>query len=159
MLKYLKSHNCQTIYIYKDGCCRSKERIRKCFKIRRSTKRLFFEFIYFVLTYVLYICMFVASKNTNLFVDLLILIYETSRSVKKWIYEHKRDTKICKKKVLAKRNLETNHNHNLDLDIPKCYSIYVTNNIEWMLNLALFLMIILLKTQDTLGGVMVSNLD
>ena len=38
-------------YIYKDTY----------FKIRRSTKRfVFFEFIYFVLTYVLYICMFPA---------------------------------------------------------------------------------------------------
>ena len=47
--------------IYKDGCCRSKERIRIYFKIRRSMKRfVFFEFIYFVLTYVLYICMFPA---------------------------------------------------------------------------------------------------
>ena len=43
------------IYIYKDGC-RSKERIRIYFKIRRSTKRfLFFKFIYFVLTYMLYV--------------------------------------------------------------------------------------------------------
>ena len=49
------------IYIYKDGCCRSKERIRIYFKIRRSTKRfVFFEFIYLILTYVLYICMFPA---------------------------------------------------------------------------------------------------
>ena len=49
------------IYIYKDGCCRSKERIRIYIKIRRSTKRLvFFECIYFVLTYVLYICVFPA---------------------------------------------------------------------------------------------------
>ena len=39
------------IYIYKDGCCKSKERIRIDFKIGRSTKRfVFFEFIfYFVL--------------------------------------------------------------------------------------------------------------
>ena len=48
-------------YIYEDGCCRSKERIRIYFKIRSSTKRfVFFEFIYFVLTNVLYICMFPA---------------------------------------------------------------------------------------------------
>ena len=47
------------IYIYKDGCCRSKKRIRLYFRIRRSTKRfVFFKFIYFVLTYVLYTCMF-----------------------------------------------------------------------------------------------------
>ena len=45
--------------IYKDGCCRPKERIRIYFKISRSTKRfVFFKFIYFVLTYRLYICMF-----------------------------------------------------------------------------------------------------
>ena len=44
------------IYIYKDDCCWSKERIRIYNKIGRSTKRfVFFEFIYFVLTYVLYI--------------------------------------------------------------------------------------------------------
>ena len=46
------------IYIYfkYNVCCRSKERIRIYFKIGRSTKRfVFFEFIYFVLTYVLYI--------------------------------------------------------------------------------------------------------
>ena len=43
------------IYIFKDGY-RSKERIRIYFKIGRSTKRfVVFEFIYFVLTYVLYI--------------------------------------------------------------------------------------------------------
>ena len=47
--------------IYKNGCCRSKERIRIYFKIRRYTKRfVYFKFIYFVLTYVLYICMFPA---------------------------------------------------------------------------------------------------
>ena len=47
------------IYIYKDGCWKSKERIRIYFEIKRSTKRfLFFGFIYFVLAYVLYICMF-----------------------------------------------------------------------------------------------------
>ena len=46
------------IYMCKDGCCRSKERMRIYFKIRMSTKRfVFFRFIYFVLTYVLYICM------------------------------------------------------------------------------------------------------
>ena len=39
----------------------SKERIKIYFKIGRSTKRfVFFEFIYFVLTYILYICMFPA---------------------------------------------------------------------------------------------------
>ena len=39
-----------------------KKKIRIYFKIRTSTKRfVFFEFIYFVLTYVLYICMFLAS--------------------------------------------------------------------------------------------------
>ena len=49
------------IYIYKDGCCRSKERIRIYFKIRRSTKRfVFFEFINFVLTYMLYMYIFPA---------------------------------------------------------------------------------------------------
>ena len=49
------------IYIYKDCCCRYKERIRIYFKIRRSTKRfVFFEYTYFVFTYVLYICMFPA---------------------------------------------------------------------------------------------------
>ena len=53
--------NTSRINIFKDGCCRSKERIRMYFKIGRSTKRfVFFEFIYFVLTYVLYICMFPA---------------------------------------------------------------------------------------------------
>ena len=52
------------IYIYEDDCCRSKERIRIYFKVRRTTKRfVFFEFIYFVLTYLfiyiyiyIYIC-------------------------------------------------------------------------------------------------------
>ena len=49
------------IYIYKDSCCRSKERIRIYSKRGRSTKRfVFFEFIYFVLTFVLYMCMFTA---------------------------------------------------------------------------------------------------
>ena len=49
------------ILIYKEGCCRSIERIRIYFKIRRSMRRfVFFEFIYFVLTYVLYICLFLA---------------------------------------------------------------------------------------------------
>ena len=49
------------IYIYKDGCCWSKERIRLYFKMGRSTKRfVLFEFIYFVLIYVLYLCMFPA---------------------------------------------------------------------------------------------------
>ena len=34
------------IYIFKDGCCRSEERIRIYSKIGRSTKRfVFFEFI------------------------------------------------------------------------------------------------------------------
>ena len=47
------------VYISKDGCCRSKERMRIYFRIGRSTKRfVFFEFIYFVLTYMLYVCMF-----------------------------------------------------------------------------------------------------
>ena len=47
----------------KDGCCRSKERIRIYFKIGRSTKRfVFLELIYFVLTYVLYTCMFPAGS-------------------------------------------------------------------------------------------------
>ena len=47
------------IYIYINVGCRSKERIRIYFKIGKSTKRfVFFEFIYFVLTYMLYICMF-----------------------------------------------------------------------------------------------------
>ena len=37
-----------SVYIYKDGCCSYKERIRIDFKIRRSTKRFvfFFKFIY-----------------------------------------------------------------------------------------------------------------
>ena len=49
------------MYIYKVGCCGSKERITIYFKIGRSTKRfVFFEFIYFILTYVLYIRMFPA---------------------------------------------------------------------------------------------------
>ena len=49
------------MYIYKDGCFRSKERIRIYFEIRRSTKRfIFFKFINFVLTYMLYMCMFPA---------------------------------------------------------------------------------------------------
>ena len=39
------------IYIYKDGCCGSKERIR----IYLKKRFVFFQFIYFVLTYVLYI--------------------------------------------------------------------------------------------------------
>ena len=55
-------HN-SSVWLDKDGCCRSKERIRIYFKIGRSTKRfVFFEFIYFVLTYMLYIyiCMFPA---------------------------------------------------------------------------------------------------
>ena len=39
-------------------CCRSKERIKMYFKMGRSTKRLvFFEFIYFIQTYMLYMCM------------------------------------------------------------------------------------------------------
>ena len=43
------------IYIYEDGCCRSKERMRIYFKIERTTKIfVFFEYIYFVLTYVGY---------------------------------------------------------------------------------------------------------
>ena len=42
-------------------CCRSKERIKIYFRIGRSTKRfVIFSFIYFVLTYVLYMCMFPA---------------------------------------------------------------------------------------------------
>ena len=48
------------LYIYKDGWCRSKERIRIYFKIRSTMRFVFFEFIYFVLTYVLYIRMFQA---------------------------------------------------------------------------------------------------
>ena len=46
------------IYIFEDGCCRPKERIRIYFKIRRSTKRfVFFEFIHFVLhTCYIYVC-------------------------------------------------------------------------------------------------------
>ena len=47
--------------IFKDGCCRSKEKIRIYFKIGRSTNRfVLIGFIYFVFTYVLYICMFPA---------------------------------------------------------------------------------------------------
>ena len=46
-------------------CCRSKEKIKIYFKIGRSTKRfVFFEFSYFVLTYVLYMCMFPACCFT-----------------------------------------------------------------------------------------------
>ena len=49
-----------SIYIYIYVWCRSKERI-KIYIRRRSTKRfVFFKFIYFVLTYVLYMCMFPA---------------------------------------------------------------------------------------------------
>ena len=49
------------IYIYMYGGCRGKEQIRIYLKIRRSTRRfVFFEFIYLVLAYVLYICMFPA---------------------------------------------------------------------------------------------------
>ena len=57
----LHTHTHTHTYIYKyiyikDVCCRSKERIRIYLKIRRSTKRFVcFWFIYFVLTYVLYI--------------------------------------------------------------------------------------------------------
>ena len=40
------------IYIYIDGCCRSKERIWIYFKGRSTKRFLFFEFIYFVPTYV-----------------------------------------------------------------------------------------------------------
>ena len=42
-------------------CCRSKERTEIYFKIGRSMKRfVFFEFIHFELTNVLYMCMFPA---------------------------------------------------------------------------------------------------
>ena len=45
------------------------KKIRVYFKIRRSTMRfVFFKFVYFVLTYVLYICMFPACcfrQRTN----------------------------------------------------------------------------------------------
>ena len=45
---------------YKDGCCRSKERIRIYFKIGISTKRFVFLnlFILFLHTCYIYICMF-----------------------------------------------------------------------------------------------------
>ena len=47
------------IYIYIYVCCRLKE--KKNFRIGRPMKRfVFFSFIYFVLTYVLYVCMFLA---------------------------------------------------------------------------------------------------
>ena len=47
------------IYIYINVCWRTKERIKIYFKIGRSTKTLvFFKFIYFILTYVLYMYMF-----------------------------------------------------------------------------------------------------
>ena len=50
------------IYIYIYVCCRSKERIKMYSRIGRSMKRfVFFKFIYFVLTYVLYMYMFPAS--------------------------------------------------------------------------------------------------
>ena len=49
------------IWIYINACCKSKERTKLYFKIGRSTKRfVFFESIYFVLTYLLYMCMFPA---------------------------------------------------------------------------------------------------
>ena len=48
------------VYIYNVSCW-SKQRIEICFKIERSMKGFaFFEFVYFVLTYVLYTCMFPA---------------------------------------------------------------------------------------------------
>ena len=50
--------------IFKDGCCRSKERMRIYFKIGRSMKRfLFFEFIYFILIYVIYIYIYMCREK------------------------------------------------------------------------------------------------
>ena len=59
---FLLNTHISCLYLYfRDGCCRSKESIRIYFKIGKSTKRfVYFELIYFVLTYVLYICMFPA---------------------------------------------------------------------------------------------------
>ena len=56
---YIYIYMCVCVCVCVCVCCSSKERIKIYFKIGRSTKRfVFFKSIYFVLTYVLYMCMF-----------------------------------------------------------------------------------------------------